>query len=175
MSIAISMYASKIDMNDYKRIVVVLVSLLLLTTALAGDYEDGWLSYRKNDYEKAMSKFKASASSGKAEAYSAIAFMYENGFGVLQDYKEAAKWHRIAASKGDTQSQSALALMYENGAGVERSVVLAHMWYNIAASKGDGYFVNNRITLESKMTIEQINAAQRKARECMASNFTKCD
>jgi hypothetical protein len=49
------------------------------------------------------------------------------------------------------------------------------MWSNIAAVSGDKDRVTNRDLAASKMTAQQIEQAQRMARECMASNFTKCD
>jgi len=49
------------------------------------------------------------------------------------------------------------------------------MWFNIAAVGGNKDSVKNRDITASKMTAQQIEQAQRMARECMSSNFTKCD
>jgi hypothetical protein len=49
------------------------------------------------------------------------------------------------------------------------------MWFNIAAVGGDKDSVKNRDIVASKMTPQQIEQAQRMARECMNSNFKKCD
>jgi TPR repeat protein len=65
--------------------------------------------------------------------------------------------------------------MYGLGQGVAQDYVRAHMWFNIAATAGDKDSVKNRDIAASKMTPQQIEQAQRMARECMASNFKKCD
>jgi len=155
--------------------VFLILCIFSCNLAHAGAYEDGWAAYWKKDYVTAMRTFKSLAAQGSAEAQASVALMYENGLGVLQDYREAAKWHRLAAKQGDVQSQAALALMYENGLGVTQSLVHAHMWYNFAASKGDSLFIGQRRDVELKMTAQQIEQAQRLARECMSSKFTKCD
>jgi len=49
------------------------------------------------------------------------------------------------------------------------------MWFNIAAIAGDKDSVKNRDFAARKMSPQQIKQAQRMSRECMASNFTKCD
>jgi hypothetical protein len=49
------------------------------------------------------------------------------------------------------------------------------MWFNLAAVNGDKNSVKGRDLVASEMKPQQIEQAQRMARECMASNFTKCD
>jgi TPR repeat protein len=73
------------------------------------------------------------------------------------------------------KAQTNLGFMYGNGQGALEDYVRAHMWFNIAAINGDKDSVKNRNVAASKMTPKQIEQAQRMARECMASNFTKCD
>jgi len=65
--------------------------------------------------------------------------------------------------------------MYGLGRGVSQDYVRTHMWSNNAAIPGDKDSVKNRDTAASKMTPQQLEQAQRMARECMASNFKKCD
>jgi hypothetical protein len=49
------------------------------------------------------------------------------------------------------------------------------MWFNIAAVNGDKDSVKNRDIAASKMSLQKVEQAQRMARECMNSNFKKCD
>ena len=65
--------------------------------------------------------------------------------------------------------------MYANGQGVLQDYVRAHMWFNIVAAGGDNDSTKNRDTMARMMTAQQLEQAQRMARECMNSNFKKCD
>ncbi|NDE05666.1 MAG: sel1 repeat family protein, partial [Flavobacteriia bacterium] len=104
-----------------------------------------------------------------------LGFMYMNGRGVAQDYKEAVRWYRLAALQGNTKAQNNLGVMYGVGQGVAQDNPRAHMWFNIAAVNNDRKSVEGRDLIARKMTPQQVEHAQRMARECMASNFTKCD
>jgi len=101
--------------------------------------------------------------------------MYERGLGVVQDYNEAIRLYLLAARQGLVLAQKNLGAMYWRGQGAVQDYVKAHMWTNIASSSGDKGSVENRDIMASKMTPQQIEQAQRMARECMASNFKKCD
>jgi hypothetical protein len=101
--------------------------------------------------------------------------MYHFGRGVARDYKDAVHWYQLAAAQGHASAQSNLGLMYYEGKGILQDYASAYMWFNIAAAAGNDVMAKNRDIAERKMTAEQIEQAQRMARECMNSNFTKCD
>ncbi|NCZ99975.1 MAG: sel1 repeat family protein [Betaproteobacteria bacterium] len=105
----------------------------------------------------------------------ALAGDFEDGKGVAQDYKEAVRWYQLAAKQGKAQAQNNLGRMYGLGKGVLQDYTRAHMWLNIAAITGKKNRVEGRDLVASKMTAQQIEQAQRMARECMASNYAKCD
>ena len=127
------------------------------------------------DYKEAMRWYKLAALQGSAMAQGNLGLMYDKGKGVEQDYKEAVRWYKSAARQDLSTAQYNLGLMYHNGKGVLQDYVLAHMWFNIAAVGGDGGIVKGRDALARKMTAQQIEQAQRMARECMSSKFLKCD
>jgi hypothetical protein len=85
------------------------------------------------------------------------------------------RWYRLAAQQGHTRAQHNLGLMYGLGQGVAQDYVRAYMWFNVAAVNGNKLSVENRDIVASKMTPPQIEQAQQMARECIASNFKKCD
>ena len=66
-------------------------------------------------------------------------------------------------------------MMYANGEGVLQDNVTAHMWFNIAGANGDEDGRDNREIIERKMTPADISEAQKRARICMASNYTDCE
>jgi TPR repeat protein len=127
------------------------------------------------DYKEAIRWWLLAATQGESRAQYNLGWMYSNGQGVAQDYKEAVRWYRLAAQQGDANAQYNLGRMYWNGQGIAQDYVRAHMWFNIAAINGDKDSVKNRDIAASKMTPQQIEQSQRMARECMASNFKKCD
>ena len=90
--------------------------------------------------------------------------MYERGQGVTQDYKEAEKWFRLSAEQGIAQAQFNMGGIYYIGQGVPRDQVLAYMWMNIASSNGNKNAIQFRNLLEKKMSPQQIEEAQRLAR-----------
>jgi TPR repeat protein len=94
--------------------------------------------------------------------------MYETGRGVPQDYRLAALWYHRAANRGDARGQHHLGLLYDKGQGVRRDFVEAHKWLNLATANTRGadhdYYARLRNAVASKLTIDQIDEAQRRAR-----------
>ena len=127
------------------------------------------------DYKEAVRWYLLAAKQGDPDAQYNLALKYDKGQGVAQDYKEAVRWYRLAAKQGLAEAQNNLGVMYGLGQGVLQDHIRAHMWFNIAAITGKKNSVEGRDLTASKMTAQQIEQAQRMARECMASNFTKCD
>ena len=92
-------------------------------------------------------------------------------------------WPPMAADQGDAaearhQGHAGahfLGVMYANGEGVLQDNVTAHMWFNIAGANGAEFGRDNREKIERKMTPADISEAQKRARICMASNYTDCE
>jgi len=127
------------------------------------------------DYKEAVRWYQLAAQQGNAEAQYNLAIKYERGEGVAKDYKEDVRWFRLAAQQGDRDAQYNLGRMYGLGQGVLLDYKSAHVWFNIAAVSGDKNSVKGRDIAASKLTPQQVEQAQRMARECMASNFKKCE
>ena len=91
-------------------------------------------------------------------------------------HTEAARWFRLAADQGDADAQHNLGVMYyADGEGVLQDNVTAHMWFNIAGANGAEDGRDDREIIERKMTPADISEAQKRARICMASNYTDCE
>ena len=91
--------------------------------------------------------------------------MYLNGRGVQQNDVEAARWLRVGAEYGVARAQLLLSEMCEVGHGVPQDYVLAHMWSNLSAAQGERGAEFVRDNVEKRMTAEQIEEAQKLARE----------
>jgi TPR repeat protein len=127
------------------------------------------------DYKEAARWYQLAAQQGDSFAQHNLGVMYENGQGVAQDYKESVRLYLLAAKQNKDRAQFNLALMYYEGKGVLQDYIRAHMWFNIAAVGGDKESATNRDALARKMSAQQVEQAQRMARECTSSKFTKCE
>ena len=125
-------------------------------------YNDG-IGVPQN-YKEAVKWFRLSAEQGHAKAQYNLGVTYDKGLGVPQDYKEAVRLYRLSAEQGDASAQFNLGFMYGTGKGVLQDYSLAHMWWNICGSSGDKDCVKNRNIVEKKMSKQQIEEAQRLAR-----------
>ena len=127
------------------------------------------------DYAEAVRWFRLAADQGHAMAQISLALMYDDGLGVAQDYAEAVRWWRRAADQGVAVAQGNLALLYALGRGVPRDYNTAHMWANIAGANGNKDAPAVRDVIAATMSSAEISEAQRQAKECLASNYTRCD
>lgn len=124
------------------------------------------------DLAQAARWFRLAAEQGDTQAQFNLGNMHSEGQGVPQDYGEAVKWYRRAADQGDPQAQYNLGLWYATGEGGAYDTVGAHMWFNLAATRFPASDARNRETaiknrdlVAKQMTREQIDEAQRLARE----------
>ena len=127
------------------------------------------------DYEMAVKWWRLAAKQGEKRAWYNLGYMYDKGYGVEEDPAEAVKWWRLAAEKGFANAQNNLGNAYAKGRGVIQDIVYAHMWFNIAASSGKSDTASkNREIVTGQMTIDQIEEAQRLARECVNKKLKGC-
>ena len=117
------------------------------------------------DHAEAVAWIRRAAEQGHARAQASLGVMYIVGWGVSQDHAEGAAWYRLAAEQGYANAQSLLGGMYAEGKGVPQDYVLAHMWLNLAGAGGNERAREARNRLETKMSREQVEEAQRLARE----------
>jgi uncharacterized protein len=117
------------------------------------------------DPEVAAQWYLRAAKQGIPQAQVKLGAMFDNGQGVTQDYTQAARWYRLAAQQGFSKAQIHLGMMYYRGQGVGRDYVQAHMWLNLAGAKGDRNAARFRDILAAEMEPEQIQKAQKLARE----------
>ena len=119
------------------------------------------------NYKEAVKWYRLSAEQGEAEAQHSLGLSYSLGRGGPLDYKEAVRWYRMSATKGSARAQSNLGAMYVVGKGVALDYVEAHKWFNIAGANGLDEGRKFRDKIEKRMTHEQIDKAQRLAKEWM--------
>jgi len=124
------------------------------------DYYKAMAFYENQDYVNALSAFKALAIQGDDLAQLYVGNMYERGEGVAQDDVEAMRWYRMAAEQGYVDAQLNMAEMCSNGMGTPTDYVQAYAWWTLAADQGDDSAVNSRALIVSRMTADQVLAAE---------------
>ena len=117
----------------------------------------------------------ARAEAGDPQSQFALGWMYGIGDGVPQDFAEAMRWFRLAADQGYAPAQFSLGWRYQLGVGVPQDNITAHMWFNIASVNGSKLGSENRERISWGMTPADIAVAQRRAKGCLASNYSRCD
>ncbi len=120
------------------------------------------------DLAEAMRWFRKAAEEGNATGQYYLGSSYANGIRGRKDFAEAVKWFSQAAEQGHIAAQRDLGLMYAKGLGVTQDYIQAYMWLDLSAgSKGEdrGEAAAWRETVAKKMTREQVEEAQRLARE----------
>ena len=78
--------------------------------------------------------------------------------------------HAAAEAEKTGDALYNLGLLYSTGQGVEMDYVEAHKWFNLAAMQGSQAARSWRAELAKEMTTDEIAAAQREAREWLASH-----
>ena len=135
----------------------------------------GLLHYRgrgvPQDLDEAVRRFRQAGDQGDATAQFYLGVMHSEGRGVPQNYAEAARWYRLAAERDDAAAQYNLALSIAKGEVGAADNVSAYFWFNLAAARFPNTdprrsaAATNRDLMASKMTPDQLAAAQRWARD----------
>jgi len=125
-------------------------------------YETGDHGVKQNLAE-ARRWTERAAEGGDAAAMHNLALFDFRGEGGTQNLAGAARWFRAAAEQGIVDSQYNLGLLFQSGSGVPRDLAQAYAWFSIAAAGGDAQARANAQTLESQLTWEQRDAADRAA------------
>ena len=129
-------------------------------------YNSGY-GVRQNHAEAVTWLLKA-AEQDHAQAQNNLGGMYNSGLGVPPDYAEAVNWFRKAAELGDAAAQKNLAAKYGNGHGVPQNYAEAYVWSSIAVLSGNERAMDNRDFTASKLSSEDLGAAQKRATKLRA-------
>jgi TPR repeat protein len=124
------------------------------------------------DYKEAVNWYQKAAEQGYAIAQFGLGMMYYLGQGVPQDYKEAFKWYKKAAEQGIPEAQYSLGVMYLDGQGVLEDYVEAYKWFLLAAMNGNKEVQVVKENLRQRMTPNQIEEAQQRAKAFLAREET---
>lgn len=124
-------------------ILAVVLSLMLVVPAGAGEANNALTAFKRGDYASAVKEWRALAAKGDADAEFNLGLMYETGMGVPQDRAQALIWYRKAANQGQADAQNNLGFMYAKGIGVTKDPVKALTWYRKAAKQGHARAKNN--------------------------------
>lgn len=130
----------------------------------------------EQDLNKALKLFESAALDGVGSAQLALGNAYYYGREVvLQDFPEAAKWYEEAARNGIASAQYMVGSLYGQGKGVEKDDVKAYMWLNLASANGYDGAASLRDQVAISMRSDDIDRAQRLAKQCLDTGYKQCD
>jgi hypothetical protein len=110
---------------------------LISNAAWSDSFSEGQKAFETDDYEKAMSEWRLSASNGNANAANSIAKMFRIGLGVIQNHQTAIEWFLIGHKLGSAESSYNLAIAYDQGMGsVQKDEKIAFSYYHASAKRG---------------------------------------
>lgn len=135
---------------------------------LGGVYAKG-RGVDRSDIE-ASKWFRKAASQGHTEAQFTLGGLHTKGRGVSKDDTAALRWLTKAANKGHTRALFIVGALHAKGRGAERNLVQAHKFFSLAEKNGVKDASRNRELAASKMTPDQVEEAQRLAREWVPKN-----
>jgi TPR repeat protein len=95
-------------------------------------------------------------------------YLYGRSIHKSKQFQNAFKLYVKLAEQGYVGAQSSLAHMYEMGEGTLQDYVRAHMWWNISASQGTEDAERRLSKLSVKMSLSQIEEAQKLAQNFVA-------
>lgn len=154
-----------------------LAVLASLATSAAPARDDalarGERAYRHRDYVDAAKYLLPLAERGSIQAQTYVGFMYANGLGLPQNYELAVRWLRDAADRGAPTAEFLLGDLYDRGLGVKRDFVQAEIWLTLAAAQAEpgqrDYWAGMRDSVASKLSLDELADAQRRAADMTAS------
>ncbi|MFH1371918.1 MAG: tetratricopeptide repeat protein [Planctomycetota bacterium] len=131
-------------------------------------YENG--CYVTQDYQEAFKWYTKAAEQGNTGGQCALGKMYADGKGVTRDDQESIKWYTKAAEQGNKEAQVMLGAIYS----LSQDYVEAYKWLILATAQAtaqsDMYIFNYRDNLKDRMSPQQIDEAQKLAKEFIAKN-----
>src|SRR5438552_2232678 len=105
------------------------------------------------------------AEEGHTAAQFALGGHYATGEEVQQDYAEAVRWFTMAAQRGHVVAQATLGAYYWAGRGVPQDLTKAYFWSILAQAGGDQASKYRVAVLTSRMSRNQVVAAQEDANQ----------
>lgn len=94
-------------------------------------YLEGLLN-RQQSIPLAIKWFERAADSHHIDSIYNLAFLYEQGYGVVQNIKKALHYYKKASLLGDYQAKLNIATIYEKGIGIKKSIKEANKWKDAA-------------------------------------------
>ena len=117
---------------------------------------------------------KVEVSSVEPKTLSPLKFSQVKASYDAGDFSQAFKDAQTLSLEGNREAQLYLGKMYADGRGTLQVTTAAHMWFNIASMNGSDEAFEERKALQTQMTPELINEAQKMAVACIKSDYKDC-
>jgi TPR repeat protein len=117
------------------------------------------------DTQTAFNWYRKAADKGEALAKYNLGDMYLRGDGVAQDDTTAFHWFQLAAAQGQSGASIKLGYMFAEGRGTRKDAEAAYAWVAAASLAGDQRGEELLRSLESRLTREQLQRAQKRSHD----------
>lgn len=119
-----------------RTIIILPLLLLMSTTAICGELEDGFMAYEQGDNALAHKKWLSLAIKGDARAQFFLSVLFENRSDSLEDKDNAKKWLTASANSGFVPARFNLGNNYYQGRYGAVDNKMAEYWWSQAAIQG---------------------------------------
>lgn len=117
---------------------------------------------KPKNYENAIQWYQQAANNGDSEAQNTLGYLYFIGEIVEQDFTKGTSYFLLAAHNGSAIAQYNVGVTYYTGQGIEIiDHIKSYAWMNVAASNGYHTAIGARDYLETLLSREELNEAQR--------------
>jgi uncharacterized protein len=116
--------------------------------------------------------FLLAADQGDMQAQFLLANVYDTG---IEDYENSAFWYLAAANQGHSTSQWRIATQYLLGQGVPKDLVKAYKWTSLAVGEGEQNVQAQLKSVSATMSRKDISKAKKLAKQCLKTNYEKCN
>jgi TPR repeat protein len=121
--------------------------------------------------EEGLGWIRKAAVQGMSKAQYTMGWHYFHGEIIPEDFDKAVVWYRKSAEQGHAQAQVSYGVMMAEGlGGLEKDPVSGLVWINIGNSTDGNLGTKVRDLIEQKLTDDEIEEAERRAKDWIAAN-----
>lgn len=127
------------------------------------------------DPAKAMEYWQKASDQGHIAATNFLGLAYKNGDGVAVDAAKSFQLFMVTAEQGNPMGLFEAAVALDTGLGTEADKLKAYTYANIAAARAHPEAPDLRDRIEAQLTSDEVNQAQKAAREWIADAMAKAE
>ena len=149
-----------------------LVATMLVASASAQDFREGFDAYKRGDYDMALEQWAPLADDGDTRAKLGVARIYAALSYDKRDIKEAVRYYKEAAADGNASAMGDLGELYYTGRAGTRDELEALKWFELAEVHGSGMMQERIELLKATLSADAVLEAERRVTDWMDTQRT---